>query len=326
MKQPALHEIIDFARRHLPGAETATPLQKDLSRRTYFAVKSGDGRQVVVCTHADAGDPAIDDFVEVSEWIRAAGVHAPAVIDVDRERGWVLQSYAGAADVWSVDAESRATADEAVLQSIVQLQQCPAPATVAARSFDEAKLGFEVDLFLERYEQAQRRLALPELSLEVKLFLQRVTALLAAPGPRVFVHRDLHSRNVLLDSGRIALIDFQDARMGLPWYDLASYLYDPYLDRGFEERQRLRRAFQKLGCLAESNLYYLQAFQRTVKAMGTYLGVLADDESPFYRDALRSAFRYLEEIAQLGGFPDHIYLLARRGLEVLQKTVGSSEW
>lgn len=128
---------------------------------------------------------------------------------------------------------------------------------------------------------------------------------------------------MLQENGRPVLIDFQDARMGLPWYDLASLVYDPYVDLGRPERERLVRRY-----LAQShrgpgrNLFYLQALQRTVKAMGTYLSVLAAGRSPFYLEALRTAFAYLEEIVQLGGFPDHGFVFAHES----RKALGKLKW
>jgi aminoglycoside/choline kinase family phosphotransferase len=96
--------------------------------------------------------------------------------------------------------------------------------------------------------------------------------------PRVLVHRDFQSQNVLIDKGLAHLIDFQGLRPGLAHYDLASLLYDPYVQLAPAERSELLGFYLSLGrrndlgaSRAEfDGIYRLCALQRLMQALGAY--------------------------------------------------------
>src|SRR5207245_2745248 len=100
--------------------------------------------------------------------------------------------------------------------------------SIASRlAFDEAKLGWELNFFMEHYFGSLRRETLSRgEAAGLKVELNDVAAELAAC-PRVLCHRDYHPANLLLDKqGRIRIVDHQDARMGPASYDLVSLLTD----------------------------------------------------------------------------------------------------
>jgi len=314
--------VSDFAGPFQKGSFEIVPLQKDLSKRTYFALVSSSHPRLILCIHQDPQDSAIGDFGSIGAFLAAGGIRVPSLLAVDRSRGWTLQSDAGSRDAGSLTGSaSLAPLYDALIDIIVRMQGLQAKGPVSERSFDAVKLKLEISFFQEQFALAGKPLGLSDIPFEFNMFLLSVCEKLGEPGDWVFVHRDLHSRNVMLnDQDEPVLIDFQDARMGLPWYDLASLVYDPYLDLGREERERLvRRYLEKSRRGPGRNLLYLQALQRTVKAIGTYLSVLASSRSPFYLDALKQAFAYLEEIVQLGGFPDHGFVFANEGRIALGK-------
>ena len=95
--------------------------------------------------------------------------------------------------------------------------------------------------------------------------------------PKVFVHRDYHSRNLMLSDGSLYIIDFQDARMGPDTYDLASLLRDSYVDLTDREVDELIAYFLALqGRASEIEAedfrprFDLMALQRNLKALGTF--------------------------------------------------------
>ncbi len=95
--------------------------------------------------------------------------------------------------------------------------------------------------------------------------------------PRVLVHRDFQSQNILIRNGQAYLIDFQGMRPGLAEYDLASLLYDPYVDLSQAERAELIEHYR--GRQTENGLTIdgdfddtlrLCAMQRLMQALGAY--------------------------------------------------------
>src|SRR5262249_5630946 len=95
--------------------------------------------------------------------------------------------------------------------------------------------------------------------------------------PRVLVHRDFQSQNIIIQNGQANLIDFQGMRPGLAEYDLASLLYDPYVDVTDAERNELiayyRHRQLENGTVTNGNFELklrLCAMQRLMQALGAY--------------------------------------------------------
>ncbi len=313
-------KLTNFARAFIAGPIRVVPLQKDLSRRTYFRLEGESERPLVLAVHADPADHAIGEFDQIAAALATHGIPVPRVLAIDKDLGWVLQSHAGTRDLTcDMSIASRSAHYETLIDLIIAMQGISAQEPVASRSFDETRLKLEIDLFEKRLRESA--LGVSPAPFEFSMFLQSVCEKLGRSTGLVFTHRDLHSKNVVIDEAdQLVLIDFQDARMGLPWYDVASLIYDPYVDLGRDERMRLVQLYLARGRKPPGlNLFYLQALQRTVKAMGTYLGVLAETRSEFYLSSLRRAFGYLEEIVQLGGFPDHGFVFAFESRKALEK-------
>src|SRR5678810_813519 len=97
-------------------------------------------------------------------------------------------------------------------------------------AFDVEKLSWELQFFVKHFLEAYRGASLTASEREaLNVELLRIAEELAAE-PRVFCHRDYHSRNLMLHDSQLYIIDFQDARMGPDTYDLVSLLRDSYVD------------------------------------------------------------------------------------------------
>ncbi len=320
----------------LPRSVRIEPLQKDLSTRSYFRLQldapGPHGPTLVLCQQDGPAGSTMEDFTRIAAQLAEAGIPVPHVLARHPGRPWLLQSDAGIKDLktqvmeWtqSGDSDSIEAEYERAIRLLARLQEIALQEPVQSRSFDFEKLFFEMNFFVENAEKAAQQYRVSYfLSFEFRTFLRTVCEKLERSGPRVFAHRDLHSKNVMRSESGQVWIDFQDARTGLPWYDLASLLYDPYVPLSREFRMKMLRVYSSAsGRSIAENLFYLQAFQRIVKAMGSYLSVLVRRPDPDYLEAFRQAAMYLEEIVQLGGFPDHSFLFARS----MQESFGRLEF
>jgi hypothetical protein len=91
--------------------------------------------------------------------------------------------------------------------------------------------------------------------------------------PRVLVHRDFQSQNIMIRDEAAWLIDFQGMRPGLRQYDLASLLYDPYVELNSVERYDLLAAYQSTAEINDpqfEEIFHLCALQRLMQALGAY--------------------------------------------------------
>jgi N-acetylmuramate 1-kinase len=131
--------------------------------------------------------------------------------------------------------------------------------------------------------------------------------------PRVLVHRDFQSQNIIMRNGQAHLIDFQGMRPGLAEYDLASLLYDPYVDLTEAERAELityyREQQVKKGLTIDSDFdsrLRLCAMQRLMQALGAYgfLGLVKGHKHflkyvPAAMESLCSIVRQIEGLEKL---------------------------
>jgi len=119
----------------------------------------------------------------------------------------------------------------------------------------------------------------------------------AAGIPRVCIHRDFQSENILIEGGQIRFVDYQGARMGPPHYDLASLLLDPYVNLGYEIVDELVDYYlDKTGAAGDRHNFYLCAAQRLMQALGAYGNLSLHKGKPHYRQFIPAAVERLSYV------------------------------
>jgi len=207
---------------------TLAPASADASFRRYFRAQLGDGRSFIVM---DAPPDKEDcrPFLHVAGLFAAAGAHVPAIHARDLAAGFLLLEDLGAATY--LDCLERKEDPNplyaAATDSLVRIQLASRPGELP--EYDHALLKRELDLFPDWYlaRELKKQLAAADQQL-----LQDAFALLLANNlaqPRVYVHRDYHSRNLMRSDPLPGILDFQDAVYGPITYDLVSLLRDAYV-------------------------------------------------------------------------------------------------
>lgn len=278
------------------GDYSITPLAGDASFRCYFRVSHADNNYVLM----DAPPPHEDvtPFLAVRDWFEAAGLNVSDCYAKDIHQGFLLLEDFGNV-LWSTCKEEGgdlAPLFEDALRQLHLLQASAPP--MALPLFDVERMTRECALYLDWYlphvagfepSESERI----EFHQSLSAVLTRLESL-----PRVPVHLDYHSRNLMLQGGKppLGIIDYQDAVLGPVTYDLASLLYDCYQD--YPETERLmwsRRFYEALpeehavafaGFSDWHKALRLTALQRHIKAIGIF-GRLA------YRDG---KLQFLDEI------------------------------
>ena len=304
------------------------PIRPEASRRRYFRARPPEKpsrSDIILCHDPDLPEHGAQaDFIVIAAYLRKQGIPVPEVLSSDIGAGLLLVSDAGDRDLrQSLTDDANPEILNAAIDLLVRLHAVEPPVPVRDRAFDREKLLFEIR-FLEDalHDLEQTRRQPPFLSPELRFFLRGLCGLLGEARPHVFTHRDYHSRNLLVsEDGRLTMVDFQDARMGLPWYDLASLLFDPYAEHSrvaVEDGFRRYCSGAGIGPAAHRNVFFAQALQRLFKALGTYIHLTFRGElSHIYGRSIAPALDRLELASHLGGFPDSVYLFvgdARRRL------------
>lgn len=177
----------------------------------------------------------------------------------------------------------------------------PPSLPVATRRFDQKKYYEEFLFTLEHLSHGL--LGLPKVTEKERKKVEDFCGVLEGISPEVFCHRDYHCRNLLIHKESLVMIDFQDARLGPPHYDLASLLYDAYVPISEAQRTDLKNTYR--AALARYVLndavdwdrfdasLRLIAYQRTIKAAGSFASFYTRYQKkthlPYLLPALQSA-------------------------------------
>lgn len=220
----------------LPGqwaldSDSIRPASNDASFRRYFRVDSARPGGPPSYVLMDAPPPMEDcrPFVAAAQVLIDAGVHAPRVHEADLAQGFLLlEDFGNRTYLDELNADTAPALYGAATDALVRLQQASRRDVFPA--YDEALLQRELLLYPEWYLGRHKQF---EISDADRVTLDRTFRLLLANNlgqPRVYVHRDYHSRNLMiLEQDGPGVIDFQDAVHGPITYDLVSLLRDAYI-------------------------------------------------------------------------------------------------
>lgn len=279
------------------GGAEVEPLPGDASFRRYFRLRLGERSAMLMHAPPPHEDP--QPFLDVAHWLDENGMRAPHILLEDAKSGWVLTEDFGDTRMkeWIDDHPG----DErdvyaAAIDALVQLHRLP-PGPFPP--YDMAVYQREVCLFTEWY--------CPAVNLKVDVegysaaWDAALSPLLERQNPGVTVLRDYHAENImLLEPGKLAgrqgLIDFQDALVGHPAYDLVSLLQDARRDVSASlEHEMLGRyrASADPGEHFEADYARLGA-QRNAKIVGIFTRLWKRDGKARYLDMIPRVWAAME--------------------------------
>ncbi len=291
------------------------PASADASFRRYFRVWNTRGDTFI----AMDAPPAHEDlglYLRVSGLLEGCGVHVPHVFARDLGQGFALLEDLGSRHMLTALGEGgdpgRLYAD--ALDELLRLQLAGEAASRQLPPYDHAVLMREMQLLPDWY--CARHLGFEPDPAEARLLRETFEWLSAQAQaqPLVFVHRDYHSRNLMVMPGRPpGVIDFQDALRGPVGYDLASILKDCYVDwprprvvswvAGFRDGLLAGGAHGR-ALAGDTEAGFLRGFdliglQRHIKVLGIFARLFWRDGKSGYLDDLPRTLQYVREAAAL---------------------------
>jgi aminoglycoside/choline kinase family phosphotransferase len=284
------------------------PASVDASFRRYFRVTRGADSYIVMDAPPDKEDSA--PFLKVARILGGMNLNVPIVLARDMHRGFLLLSDLGSRQYLDELPEPRA-ADRLYADALAALrtmQTADAAISGDLPRYDRALLMREMELMPEWFLRHHLEVTIDaqERSMLDELFASLVRA--AAAQPAAFVHRDYHSRNLLVTAqDNPGILDFQDAVWGPVTYDLASLLKDCYIAwpparvRAWvlEYREKLLEAgFALPGDAAEFMRWFdLIGLQRHIKVLGIFARLFYRDGKPQYLKDLPRVLDYARDTA-----------------------------
>lgn len=283
------------------------PASADASFRRYFRVRFEDDPTPAIVMDAPPSHEDCRPYLHVAQLFGAAGAHVPAILDQDLEQGFLLLSDLGSTTY--LDALTPGNAHELyaeALGALIAIQRASRPGLLPA--YDHALLLREVELFPVWYLGRHKGLKLSDTQANVlyNAFETILSANLAEP--QVFVHRDYHSRNLMVSTPNPGVLDFQDAVYGPITYDLASLFKDAYIrwDEEFvlDLLARYWETARKLGLPVRADFgdfhrdYEWMGVQRHLKVLGIFARLYHRDGKEGYLKDLPLVMDYLRKACQ----------------------------
>ncbi len=280
-----------------------TPASEDASFRSYLRLTAAGGSFIVMDAPPEL-EPC-DQYIRVAKKLRAAGLNAPEIISQNLADGFLLLTDFGGSDYLSqLDAASEPALYADAMAALLVMQEDIAAGDLPP--YDEALLRREMALF---HDWFLRELLGIELDREQRQTWEAANRLLVANAleqPRVFVHRDYHSRNLMrVAQDNPGILDFQDAVEGPITYDLVSLLRDCYIAWPRARVEQLALDYHARLC-AQGLLdvdpeqfmrwFNLMGLQRHLKAIGIFSRLkIRDGKQGYIRDIPRT-FEYLRQV------------------------------
>ena len=285
------------------------PASADASFRRYYRVRYADGATRIVMD-APPEHEDVRPWLTVQRLLAEAGVRVPEVYAADLAQGFLLLGDLGETTYLAALAKADGRRIEelyrAAIDTLIRLQCASRPGLLPA--YDRALLRREMELFLDWY--CARHLGKPLAEAKLAQLYDVFEAILAVNlgEPAVFVHRDYHSRNLMVvaDENAPAVIDFQDAVYGPISYDLVSLLKDAYNELPEEFALDLIARYwekaRKVGLPVRHDFaeffrdYEWMGVQRHLKVLGIFARLSHRDGKHGYLDDMPLVGRHLRSV------------------------------
>ncbi|WPU65331.1 aminoglycoside phosphotransferase family protein [Peredibacter starrii] len=267
--------------------EEIDKLTGDASTRRYYRIFTDKKSYVVCLDNPFEGEMEKHPFLSVQQFLGTNKVRVPAILDHNLSRGYSLQEDLGNVTLLThlsdmTSTEKEYTVYKTIVDQLLELHRIPAGAVKNPNLFqlkfdyqkymDETRFTFKY--FLNFFNKIEDENLIQDLE---KLFDPIMKRL--ADQKMVITHRDFHSRNIMVKDNNYIFIDFQDARWGIPQYDLVSLLEDCYYDLKQSNRESLKRYYyDNLDPAIHGQKTYEQflelyddmTIQRVFKAVGSF--------------------------------------------------------
>ncbi len=324
-------QLLQQTRLHFPRFEEAkveiTPIEKGGSDRRFYRVRSSPEHSLILVKY-NAERVENRHYVQIAEFLATNGIRAPKVYFHDAEERLIWVEDLGEEDLWmhrNASWAKRSALYESALEQVAKLHALPISAADGLRNvlpaeFDAALYLWEQHYFFEHCLGRHFAVSAGLIAELSALPVLAETAERLANMPRVLVHRDFQSQNIIIREGEAYLIDFQGMRPGLSKYDIASLLYDPYVEITENERVELfeiyRNIRQRNGNplrIDDEQVFRLCAMQRLMQALGAYgyLGLVKGNKAflahiPRALAALRTVVAQVEGAEKLHEALQHL--------------------
>ena len=278
---------------------TLEPIKRGASGRTIVRVKT-PGHEPFIGVHWNEEREDNSQFVPVAQFLKQSKLRVPTIIH-DRARYRVaLVEDLGDVDLLSMKDRPFAERLPYYRSAFEQVDRMfyakPAKDFHLMPPFDAALYRWEQNYFFEFL--VEEYLGMDATSLRKNQTFIDLSERLGTVA-RHLVHRDFQSQNLMIKDDQVWLIDFQGLRRGRQEYDLASLVFDPYMDHSAEEREALLSLWEDIADERPlETLFHECAAQRLMQALGAFGNIVKNRGDEWYRPHIATAARLLGEVTR----------------------------
>ena len=265
-----------------------TVASADASFRKYYRISQEN--ETFLLMDASLEKSSLKPFLDVTERLRKVGVNAPEILEQNLEAGYLIIEDFGSTHY--LDLLNKQNFQKLYRDAIAEILKMQKADASKLPLYDEEFLLFEMNLMQEWYIEG---LLKQELTLEQKELitqaLESIAKIVLEQPQGYFVHRDYHSRNIMLTKEKsIGVIDYQDAISGAITYDLVSLLKDCYVSFDADAINALVLEFKTATGVNASDAEFLRWFdfmglQRHIKVLGVFARLhLRDSKDGYLKD------------------------------------------
>jgi aminoglycoside/choline kinase family phosphotransferase len=278
---------------------TLEPIQRGASGRTILRVKSKVHEPFIGIHWTDEREDN-EQYIPVGHFLKKCRLRVPAILHENTKRHVVLIEDLGDVDLFSFKGsafEDRLPYYRSALEQVDRLFYAkPEKDFVLMPPFDAALYRWEQEYFFEFL--VETHLGHDAGALRNNPAFKELAERLGKVS-RHLVHRDFQSQNLMVKDGQVWLIDFQGLRRGRQEYDIASLVFDPYMDHTPAEREMLMGLWEDISDeRPELRLFHECAAQRLMQALGAYAKIIHKRGDEWYRPHIATAARLLQEVTQ----------------------------
>jgi len=272
----------------------------DASFRKYYRLTKE--KKTVIVMDSSLELESLSPFLDVTARLLNAGVKAPLILEKNEKDGYlILEDFGNVQLLDELKSSNFKTHYKNAIGEILKMQNA---ASQSLPVYDKAFLHFEMNLMQEWYLEKELSFTLNKEEKElIKDTLHSISHLVLQQPQGVFVHRDFHSRNIMLTpEGELGVIDYQDAMRGAITYDLVSLLKDCYIEFERKDIESLALYFRDKQALDVSDAVFLKWFdfmglQRHIKVLGIFSRLHLRDKKDAYLKDIPLVLKYTIETA-----------------------------
>ncbi len=316
----AADSILTTVRQHLDIDPTVPvslePIGRGASGRTIVRVTTA-GHEPFIGIHWTDERPDNDQFPPVAHFLKKARINVASILHENLKWRVALVEDLGDTDLHSLKDQSFEIRKPYYRSALAQLDKLFFTRGAKDQDFnppfDAGLYRWEQEYFFDHFVEGLLGADATELR-QAPEFQDLADRL--GSSARHLVHRDFQSQNLLLKDGKAWWIDFQGMRLGRQEYDIASLVFDPYMDHPPDERERLLDLWEDIAeDRPEPTIFHECASQRLMQALGAFGRILAERGDEWYRPHVPVAARLLGEVTAGTPLEGHLAPLLVQAME-----------